>query len=246
MLKTDNWETSTKRFVAFLDIMGFKDLISRKTHSEIYDLLNDLSKIIEKVNSPSETAVLTGKSAYCVNFSDSIIIFSQDDTMESLLTFTACVSYLFGGAIARSIPIKGAIAYGLVSLNETNQIYFGQPIIDAYLLQEEVYYYGVVLHHTVEKYLFDHQSLDSNPFFINFKTPLKSGLIDHLNLNWITGYGVAIEEIPGSPKILEKIEYFRTSVSGNPRIYIDNTISVITQKLLPPTSMQPSNAGHPG
>lgn len=38
------WEIKDTRFVAFLDILGFKDLVYRKTHDEIYTLLTTISK----------------------------------------------------------------------------------------------------------------------------------------------------------------------------------------------------------
>jgi len=45
--KTTNkkpWNLTDKRFVCFLDIMGFKDLVMRNSHDEIYKMLNELSK----------------------------------------------------------------------------------------------------------------------------------------------------------------------------------------------------------
>jgi len=37
--KINRWETTCKRYVAFLDIMGFKELMKISTHKEIYQLL---------------------------------------------------------------------------------------------------------------------------------------------------------------------------------------------------------------
>ena len=37
--KTIPWETSTNRYVGFVDIMGFKDMLTRLSHNEVYDLV---------------------------------------------------------------------------------------------------------------------------------------------------------------------------------------------------------------
>lgn len=47
--KNTNWEPTCNRFVAFLDIMGFKDMVSRKKHADIYNMLNSISKVSEEI-----------------------------------------------------------------------------------------------------------------------------------------------------------------------------------------------------
>jgi hypothetical protein len=34
-----NWKITNERFVAYIDIMGFKDLVMRSTHEEVYKMM---------------------------------------------------------------------------------------------------------------------------------------------------------------------------------------------------------------
>lgn len=57
-----SWSPTSKRFVCFLDIMGFKDLVMRNSHKEIYDLLTKLSKhrdTLENAKSFQNNMILT-------------------------------------------------------------------------------------------------------------------------------------------------------------------------------------------
>lgn len=73
-----NWQPTSKRFITFLDIMGFKALVLRSSHKEIYDLLYELSHLRFFVeNVPSSTDV-KGAEIYTASFSDSIILFSKN------------------------------------------------------------------------------------------------------------------------------------------------------------------------
>ena len=70
-----------------------------------------------------------------VLFSDSIFIFSKDNTKESLVLMISVIQTLIEKTLSRRIPFyfKGALAHGKISVDEENQIYFGQALIDAYL-----------------------------------------------------------------------------------------------------------------
>lgn len=218
------WITTDKRFVAFFDILGFKDLVMRNTHEEIYKLLSDVSEMRKEIETWKDESVgrYANSEIYTVSFSDSIVLFSKTDSIEDYDLFIYSVRWLFENSIKKTIPLKAAIAYGEISLNQTQQIYFGQPIIDAYLLEEELNYFGIVFHNTIEEYCIKNFEESSNKkACVEIMTPLKSGTISHLNLLWF--------DTKESKKevILEAIAKFKNKVSGNPRKYIDNTIKVI-------------------
>ena len=211
------WNVTTKRCVAFLDIMGFKDMVARSSHDTIYKRLQSISK--------SQNAIEEAKflNVYMTKFSDSIAIFSKDDTKDSLMAFMVATEFVFTKCIIDGIPIKGAMAYGKISVDIENSLFFGQPIIDAYQLEEDLKYYGIILHHTMFNVL-NKRGLGS----VNIKhieTPLKCGNIFHYNLDWFTSYNKLADEKKDS-KIIEFIEQYYNKVSGAPRKYIDNTIGV--------------------
>ncbi|TCK85549.1 hypothetical protein [Albibacterium bauzanense] len=225
-----NWVPTANRFVCFLDIMGFKDLVMRNNHKYIYELLLDLSKnreTLDNVKSLPERYDLD--SLKTVSFSDSIVIFTKTDSVECFELLTISVNWLFAQAIKSEIAMKGSIALGETSVNIAKQIFFGQSIIDAYLLQEEVAFYGIVAHNSVENFIAN-EGIDESVFntYKECKAPLKSGKIGHLILNWADAFdreeGIDLKE-----NVLLVIQKLRNKTSGSPRRYIDNTIGVINE-----------------
>ncbi len=39
---TDKWIATGRRYVCFIDIMGFKDMVATKVHSEIYKMMENI------------------------------------------------------------------------------------------------------------------------------------------------------------------------------------------------------------
>lgn len=229
--KKTNWKPTENRFVAFLDILGFKDLIMRKSHEEIYQALNQISKTKKLVEEAAMKLDQLGDAeVYLVSFSDSIVLFSKNDSFENFHYFLLATRWLFTGAFNKQIPIKGGMAHGEISLNKTEQIYFGQPIIDAYLMEEDVNYMGVVAHNSIDNYISniktkrDLESLDTLLF--EEKTPLKCGSLTHTNLNWFQIIKLK-DNIIDKEDIKKRINLFKKSTSGTSRKYIDNTLSIL-------------------
>lgn len=233
MENVKNWITTAKRFVVFLDIMGFKDFIYRNPHEIVYEKLQFLSRrkdALDKASknigiSPSDSAI------YSTSFSDSIIMFSKDDSIECFQIISAAAAFLVQEALTHDIPIKGGIAYGQTTVNKSQQIFFGQPIVDAYEMQEEVCYYGVVAHHTVNDYIEQNRSGISpwtvNVLYKEIQTPLKCGKISHHNINWFEFLGGLSgrnkEKGLVLPEYAKTIQKLKNKTSGAPRRYIDNT-----------------------
>jgi hypothetical protein len=225
------WEITKNRFLSFLDFMGFKEFVLKNPHDEVFKIMNEISGFVKSINSAKLSDAFKNKKAFTINFSDSIFLFSEDDSQESFEIFTMANFWLFGHIISRSIPLKGAIAYGLISVDIDNQLYFGQPIIDSYQLQDEIFYYGIVAHHSFEKNLINYKQNNVKALYFEAKTPLKSGSIEHVNLDWSLGYKIAMEKKGDKIDLIEKIKSFRTQASGYPRKYIDNTLELFNQKI---------------
>lgn len=224
--KKTNWQPTANRFVAYLDIMGFSDMVMRKSHDEIYQLLSGINSIKTQVQKVEKIERFLNCENYVASFSDSIIIFSKDDSPVSYDFFLYAVNYLFTKTINSNIPLKGALAYGNISVNKTQQIYFGQALIDAYLLEEEVEYYGVVAHHTIVDYFENNKALVNNDFFFESPTALKSGTISHSNCDWFKDFFEIISE----SKIEMKLSQFTRMMSGRPRRYLDNTYKMLEHR----------------
>lgn len=215
----NNWETTTNRFVAFFDIMGFKDLVLKTKHQDIVDLLEALSKARTTLDQVNNTKIGAAKlvrgETKSFTFSDSIIFFSKGDSEGDANKITLDCLYLQKVALEKQIPIKGAIAYGEITVDHKNSIYFGQPIIDAYLLHEDLHMFTVIADYQFEKKAISNNLGGTKTVFEFYKTPLKSGKANHYIL----------KPIPKNiDSTLENLNKLYHSVSGKPRQYIDNTI----------------------
>jgi hypothetical protein len=149
MVKNKNdWPITTERFVAYIDIMGFKDMVARQTTKVIYDLMIKLDRYSEvSAGIKFGDEQLVRKTQY----SDSIMLYSKDATAESQQNFISSVSILYQSLLSNCIPHKGSIAFGEMTLDPIKSIYFGQPLIDAYELQMEMHFYGVIVHASADE-----------------------------------------------------------------------------------------------
>ena len=217
------WEITTERFVAYIDIMGFKDLVARSTHEEVYQMMKTINEKRE-ANASIKWSQSAEKLVRTTTYSDSIIIYSKDNTEDSFNSISSTVSGLTNDLFTEGIPHKGAIAFGKMTLDTDNSIFFGQPLIDAYLLQEELSFYGVIIHGSAERRITS-LGIDIEGFFVTkFACPLKQGTSLHL-----TVYPIFLQEDDTSPRkkkreaIYASLDKFRYTTSGHLRKYVDNT-----------------------
>jgi hypothetical protein len=220
----ENWSPTCNRFVAFLDIMGFKDLVSRQPHSVVYDKLNLFYSFIKPIedlarNETNSDLASQQRKVRMVIFSDSIMLVSRDETEESANQILSDISYVTMCAIEAKIPLTGAIAYGKQTADFPISLHFGQPLIDAYELQKQLQLYGTVLHHTTEQYLAELDILKKleNERIFMYAVPMKTGKIRHYIVDWGQLY----------PKLATEFSQLYLSVSGKPRQYVDNTLEFV-------------------
>ncbi|HYV91548.1 MAG TPA: hypothetical protein VE978_07190 [Chitinophagales bacterium] len=224
-----NWEITTKRFIAFFDIMGFKEMVFRLKHEEVFKKLRDLSFIIDTIKKYDRSLSNTNKievanyaTIKSVMFSDSVLFISEGATREDAKTTIVAAVWILNLCLRSEIPIKGAIAYGDFTAELEYSIYFGQPLIDAFLLQDELLFYGAIIHHSLESFLILN-NINFDNLLSEYMTPLKSGKVKHKIVNWANpklDLGYSLSPTNG-------VKNLYCSVSGKPRIYVDNTLDYI-------------------
>jgi hypothetical protein len=217
-------QNTTNRFVAFIDILGFKNLVDNNSHEFVY---KKLSALIESLN---EIKKRKNDIIKIWTFSDSILIFTKDDSEVCADHILFETSSIIRKSISLELLAKGAVAFGEFTADYDNSIFFGKPLIDAFQLQEEMKLSSVIIHHSCEKKLkkmkyADTKLLDGGRSF-NYNTPMKYGFVNHLQLNWIEYsimYRLNEEERQKEFDLtLEKIDNLYLEVSGSPRQYLDN------------------------
>lgn len=206
-------EITVERFVLFLDIMGFKDFVARNEHRKILEKLMALTDFIsEKVGNRA--------GIHFSMFSDSIMVYSDQSNDDAFSTIVCLSSEIVRKSISIGLPIKGAIAKGICTATTgVKLLYFGQPIIDAFKLEENLVFYGVAIHNTAEVEAIQLSNTEGVSVIYDHKIPLKSASSNHYIVNW---YG---DDINGTKEMLKAI---RNTVSDSPRRYIDNTLDCIT------------------
>jgi len=127
-----DWINTKDRFIAFFDIMGFKDFIYRNNHNDVLEKMLELRLILSPVKSDSERKLKAPKESQKkfynaiirpVVFSDSIILVSEDKTVEDLFTLLFGCNWILNKCIKANIPIKGAISCGMLTADFENSLY---------------------------------------------------------------------------------------------------------------------------
>lgn len=216
----DNWEDDCNRFVGFIDIMGFKDLVARRPHNEIKHLLlqmNQTRSILLKMLGIRDSDGKKENRVKSFSFSDSVVFVTKSDSPTDLVNLGAAMCICQEATIQSGVPTKGAISHGKLTADFERSIFFGQPLIDAYLLQDQLFYYGVIVDNNAEsllkQFIEERDSEFVHNHFVRLLTPLKTGMVTHFNIK--------LQSIQD-----DQLDYLYNNVSGQPRKYVDNTIDM--------------------
>ena len=128
-----------KCYIAFLDILGFKDKIENKTCKEILDIFTDIKNPLKKAYINEDGIIREICSAQKVNFkcmSDSICMYIDAAESDSLLCLISACSIFQAKLLKRETPVfvRGAIVLG--DIYAKDDITFGPGMTKAYLLEE--------------------------------------------------------------------------------------------------------------
>ena len=216
-----------EKFVLYLDIMGFKERVNRVDVEDLKEQLllfktkNTKLKPLLNGGQPGNTLIEMAQ------FSDSIVLVSRDTTIDDLNRISKAATILMQTALQTGFALRGAIAKGDMVFDNDNQLFFGKALVDAYLLEEELCYYGVVFHESMEAVI--SSSLAKNEKYMaieDIKVPLKKGKSNHYHIAW---YNIKGNYQKGDIRLLARkwLKSLRENVSGNPRVYLDNTLDII-------------------
>lgn len=234
--KNPDWSKDQERYILYADLMGFKERVRTTPHLELKKQLQNFKAKVLTEYEPLQK----GGQLKMVQYSDSILIVDNNTTANGLNRMSKAAAKLMHIALSEGFPLKAVLAKGMLTFDEDNELYFGQPLIDAFLLHEELHFYGIVAHHSIEKDIqeysngFTNTKKDVHNPYIHSCIPIKGGKTSHFHL----AYNLIDQKLECGKDFtaqchscLDKIE---KTVSGKPRIYIDNTRKVLNddKKLL--------------
>jgi hypothetical protein len=233
------WKKTCKRFVAFFDVMGFKDLSYRSSHRIVLSTMNRLVDGIRQIEdaesnklvkrrgrprAPKNWLDFEGVAIRPVVFSDSILLVSSDNSKASANHLVLTAQWLTGYCINSGIPVKAAVALGTMTCDFERSIFCGRPLIDAYLLQDDMQAYGVVLHHSAEGVRLAPRGALPYVKVSTITVPMRSGSVRHSVLDWSLQL-----KSPTAKNALKSLGRLYKTVSGSSRRYVDNTASCLSQ-----------------
>lgn len=232
------------RFVTMLDIMGFKKIVENEATSEVAAIFR---QIYDRIKEKRYTDNL-----HITHFSDTILIVSKNDSVESFEGVVNTAASFENMMIANGYAINGCISHGGVTTESGNS--FGEPLANAHIQQEELFFYGITLDEKAEKKyeeLARQHVLFSNgygPFstpdmIVWMKVPTKkTGWTDKYVVNWMDVFSMEInasnkpltydEQIPIIRKYMENLyeKYvYNTLASCRANMYILNTELVLRE-----------------
>lgn len=169
------------RYVGVLDILGFKAKLLELGASKLYKVYeNSIQKANENFAAKHEVEIvhsflrlstfeeITTRTSHQsidaytsleqpVVFSDSIILFSKDDTQDSLIELCNYASTIFKIFLIHELPIRGAITFGSCILMPDSKIFLGEAIVNAHIIEQSLDVIGIVVDPEVPSKHFDHE-----------------------------------------------------------------------------------------
>lgn len=133
-----------QRYCAFIDILGFRELIQKINHGELSTLT--LRTMLELVHRPSrlrvQDAMLKASELHAQSISDAVAI-SVSCTSVGLLHLFSVLEDLALRLLAAGSLLRGAIAKG--PLYHDERMVFGQALVDAYHLESNIARYPRIM-----------------------------------------------------------------------------------------------------
>lgn len=127
-------------YVAFIDVLGFKNIILQRQCDEVYSIFEDLfiTEQIELVFNDKKLTIIN-QVKYMI-MSDSIVMYIDASLDDALFALLYRCQYLQQQLLEREIPIllRGGISRGELFVDEEKNIVFGKALTMAYYLENGI------------------------------------------------------------------------------------------------------------
>lgn len=191
-------QTNTKKFIAYFDLLGFKQFILKNTIEEQQNALDSVFHILRFCRSNGNVQLTKNgvdpneslAKINCLNFSDTFVFWTNDESVESLIDLLKVVEPFNSLMIRKVFPVRGTLTYGEIfhaiyneisksdSLLNINSVY-GKGIIEAHFKTDEQNWAGTVIDDTIITELMNRE-IDVNiflkPYAKKYKVPYKKNV----------------------------------------------------------------------
>ncbi len=196
-----NSSDPVKRALAFIDILGFRDLVMSTSLDDLAPKYERVLDTVEAFNHPlglgDGKAKLfpeaTSGESWCLKyiFSDPLILIALDDTENSCLKLLVYAWRLSQVLLSMGMPLRGGVVHGELYVDTAKSIVLGKALTQAYDLEKQQQWIGVALDQSIwNRYPRLHESIENpqnvlNAVFPEYDVPFKSGELRKLRtLNW--------------------------------------------------------------
>jgi hypothetical protein len=181
-----------QRFVAFFDLLGFKSWIEADGSSEVFTYVRGFLNLMIRASLPGSivhpdmSVTLKDSNIGFINFSDSIVFYSRDDSDACFDTMLrVCGDFMNGVITGPSRMLRGAIAFGDFYADPEVNAYVGQALIDAYKLESAQDWLSCSFHPSVVVLPQFARAIDKYPtFIVPALVPLRNSTDFPYCLNW--------------------------------------------------------------
>jgi hypothetical protein len=150
-------EILAPRYVAMLDVLGFKELVHQVKVPEIVHRIQDTfphargyAGSYAKMSTREQRSVSGTIKCETAHFSDTLLIWTpkvnDDNRIAVEEVFYLAVANTIFYAFINDVPFRAGVAFGEVYVDPVRNIFVGQPIIDAHLTESSQDWIGGALH----------------------------------------------------------------------------------------------------
>ena len=183
---------SGKRFVAFFDLLGFGSWLDSDGSQEVFTYVRGFLNLMIRASLPGSvvhpdmTVTVNDASIGFINFSDSIVFYSRDDSLQCLDTMLRVSGEFMNAVITGpSRMLRGGIAFGDFFADPEVNAYVGEALIAAYKLEGAQEWLGCSLAASVTSHRHFHELLTRYPqFIVRALVPLSGTSEVPYALNW--------------------------------------------------------------
>lgn len=145
-----------KYYVAFLDVLGFKNLIIKNDCEYIRNIFENFKKS-EVIVRDKDEIEFDNNNIHLKIMSDSMILYVDASISYSCTALLAHCAAIQADLLLNDPPvlIRGGISYGDFYIEEENDILFGTALTNAYLLEEKSAKYPRIIANKADLHITD-------------------------------------------------------------------------------------------
>jgi hypothetical protein len=148
---------SGNRFVAFFDLLGFSAWLESDGSAEVFTYVRGFLNLMIRASLPGSivhpdmSVTVENSMIACINFSDSIVFYTRDDSEDCLKAILRVSGEFMNGILmGPSRMLRGAVSHGEFYADPDANAYVGQALVDAYRIEGEQDWLGCSLSESVE------------------------------------------------------------------------------------------------